>query len=120
MRAMVTGGAGFIGSHIVDRLVRDGADLPLEAALDLEQRGRAQTAARRGCGVRAAAARRRRGRHDPARPRREAARAQYLQGADHARRARCAESFLSLPHTPLPDWAVLKRDIEERRGSDIS
>lgn len=27
MRAMVTGGAGFIGSHIVDRLVRDGADV---------------------------------------------------------------------------------------------
>lgn len=50
---------------------------------------------------------------------REAARAQYLQGADRARRARSAETFLSLPDTPLPDWAVLKREIEERRGSDI-
>ena len=50
---------------------------------------------------------------------REAARAQYLQGEDRARRTRSAESFLSLPDTPLPDWAILKRDIEERRGSDI-
>lgn len=50
---------------------------------------------------------------------REAARAQYLQGGDHVRRARSAQSFLSLPDTPLPDWAVLKRELEERRGSDI-
>ncbi len=50
---------------------------------------------------------------------REAARAQYLGSADGTRRARAAESFLSLPSTPLPDWAVLKQEIEERRGSDI-
>ena len=27
MRAIVTGGAGFIGSHIVDRLVKDGYEV---------------------------------------------------------------------------------------------
>jgi Ribbon-helix-helix protein, copG family len=50
---------------------------------------------------------------------REAARAQYLGSANLARRARSAESFLDLPETPLPDWAILKQEIEERRGSDI-
>jgi hypothetical protein len=48
---------------------------------------------------------------------REAARAQYLDTADRGRRARAAELFLSLPDTPLPDWSILKEEIEERRGS---
>jgi hypothetical protein len=48
---------------------------------------------------------------------REAARAQYLDTADRGRRALAAELFLSLPDTPLPDWSILKEEIEERRGS---
>jgi ribbon-helix-helix CopG family protein len=48
---------------------------------------------------------------------REAARAQYLDTADRARRALAAELFLSLPNAPLHDWGVLKQEIEERRGS---
>jgi hypothetical protein len=50
---------------------------------------------------------------------RDAARAQYLDIADRGRRARGAELFLSLPDAPLPDWHVLKREIEDRRGSDL-
>ena len=50
---------------------------------------------------------------------REAARAQYLESADRARRAGSAQSFLGLPDAPLPDWAVLKQELEERRGSGI-
>jgi hypothetical protein len=49
---------------------------------------------------------------------REAARAQYLSTIDRGVRARAAELFLSLPDVPLPDWNVLKREIEDRRGSD--
>jgi hypothetical protein len=47
---------------------------------------------------------------------RDAARAQYLDVADRGRRARAAERFLGLPETPLPDWRVLKQELEERRG----
>ena len=47
---------------------------------------------------------------------REAARAQYLDVADRSRRALAAETFLSLPDTPLPDWSVLKQELEDRRG----
>jgi Ribbon-helix-helix protein, copG family len=50
---------------------------------------------------------------------RDAARAQYLGAADRDRRARAAEFFLSLPDTPLPPWATLKQEIEDRRGSDL-
>lgn len=50
---------------------------------------------------------------------RDAARAQYLDVADRGRRARAAEFFLSLPDTSLPDWSVLKHEIEDRRGSDL-
>ena len=50
---------------------------------------------------------------------RDAARAQYAGHDDRGRRARAADSFLSLPDTPLPDWAVLKEEIEERRDADI-
>jgi hypothetical protein len=48
---------------------------------------------------------------------REAARAQYLDTADRGRRARAAELFLSLPDAPMPEWSILKQEIEERRGS---
>lgn len=47
---------------------------------------------------------------------RDAARAQYLDVADRGRRARAAELFLSLPEMPLPDWSVLKQELEDRRG----
>lgn len=47
---------------------------------------------------------------------RDAARAQYLDVAARGRRARAAELFLSLPETPLPDWRVLKQELEDRRG----
>jgi hypothetical protein len=50
---------------------------------------------------------------------RDAARAQYLDIADRGRRARAAELFLSLPETPLPEWRVLKLEIEDRRGSAL-
>jgi hypothetical protein len=50
---------------------------------------------------------------------RDAARAQYLDIADRGRRARAAELFLSLPETPLPEWRVLKLEIEGRRGSAL-
>lgn len=50
---------------------------------------------------------------------REAARAQYLSADDRGRRARAAKLFLSLPDTPLPDWSVLKREIEDRRDSAL-
>jgi hypothetical protein len=50
---------------------------------------------------------------------REAARAQYLNVPDRSRRARAAETFLSLPETPLPDLSVLKQEIEDCRGSAL-
>jgi hypothetical protein len=50
---------------------------------------------------------------------RDAARAQYLDIADRGRRTRAAELFLSLPETPLPDWPVLKQELENRRGSAL-
>jgi hypothetical protein len=50
---------------------------------------------------------------------REAARAQYLDIADRGRSARAAELFLSLPDAPLPDWSVLKLEIEDRRGTAL-
>jgi len=50
---------------------------------------------------------------------REAARAQYLNIAARGRKARAAELFLSLPDAPLPDWMVLKQEIEDRRGSHL-
>ena len=50
---------------------------------------------------------------------REAARAQYLKADDGSRRARAAEAFLGLPETPLPEWKLLKRELEERRDPDL-
>lgn len=50
---------------------------------------------------------------------REAARAQYLNADDAGRRARAAELFLGLPDTPLPEWQILKREIEQRREPDL-
>jgi hypothetical protein len=50
---------------------------------------------------------------------REAARAQYLDAADLGRRSRAVELFLSLPDASLPDWNVLKQEIEDRRGSAL-
>lgn len=50
---------------------------------------------------------------------REAARAQYLDTADRRHRARAAALFLSLPDAPLPEWNVLKQEIEDRRGAAL-
>ena len=43
MKTLVTGGAGFIGSHLVDRLVEDGHDV---AVLDDLSKGREENMAR--------------------------------------------------------------------------
>lgn len=51
---------------------------------------------------------------------REAARAQFLAEAERSHRSRAVQQFLSLPDTPLPDWEILEREIEERRGEPFS
>jgi hypothetical protein len=51
---------------------------------------------------------------------REAARAQYLEDVDRSRRSHSVQTFLRLPDASLPDWHVLKREIEERRGQGLS
>jgi len=51
---------------------------------------------------------------------REAAHARFLMDVDRSRRSRSVESFLSLPDAPLPEWKILKQELEERRGKDVS
>jgi len=51
---------------------------------------------------------------------REAARAQFLVDSDRSRRARSVQSFLSLPDVPLPEWDIVKTELEERRGKVVS
>jgi hypothetical protein len=51
---------------------------------------------------------------------REAARAQFLVDVDRSRRSRAAQDFLGLPDAALPDWGVVKRELEERYGEDVS
>lgn len=51
---------------------------------------------------------------------REAARAQFLVDVDRSRRARSVHSFLSLPDAPLPEWEIVKMELEARRGKDVS
>ncbi|HEY1727852.1 MAG TPA: SDR family oxidoreductase [Candidatus Baltobacteraceae bacterium] len=48
MRAIVTGGAGFIGSHLVDRLVADGADVTVIDNLRTGRRSNLDAAIRSG------------------------------------------------------------------------
>ena len=50
---------------------------------------------------------------------REAARKQYLNPIDRERRAAAAKRFVELPQHPLPDWAEVKEELENRRGSDL-
>ena len=50
---------------------------------------------------------------------REAARAQYLQDIDRSRRSRSVQAFLGLPDVALPDWHVVKRELEERHGPRV-
>ena len=50
---------------------------------------------------------------------RDAVRAHYLKADHGSRRARAAELFLGLPDTPLPEWQLLKREIEARREPDL-
>lgn len=47
---------------------------------------------------------------------REATRVQLLHGLERGRRVAAAHAFLDLPDAPLPDWAELKEELEERRG----
>ena len=51
---------------------------------------------------------------------REAARAQYLVDTDRARRAGATQSFLNLPDSVLPDWGIVKKDIEGRHDKNVS
>ncbi len=46
---------------------------------------------------------------------REAARAQFLAPVDGSHRTRAALKFLSLPDAVLPEWDVLKKELENRR-----
>lgn len=51
---------------------------------------------------------------------REAARDRYLSDDERARRSRSVQSFLSLPDAPLPEWKIVKKELEERRGKSFS
>jgi hypothetical protein len=51
---------------------------------------------------------------------REAARAQYLEDVDRSRRSHSVQTFLRLPDVNLPEWHVVKRELEERRGQGLS
>ena len=51
---------------------------------------------------------------------REAARAQYLVDIVRSRRSGATQSFLSLPDSPLPDWRVVKKELEDRHDKSVS
>jgi hypothetical protein len=51
---------------------------------------------------------------------REAARAQYLVDVGCSRRSGAAQSFLSLPDSALPEWAVMKQELEDRHDKNVS
>ena len=51
---------------------------------------------------------------------REAARARYLKDDERSRRSRSVQRFLSLPDASLPEWKVVKQELEERRGKSFS
>jgi len=51
---------------------------------------------------------------------REAARAQYLVDIDGSRRAVATQSFLDLPEAALPDWGIVKRELEARHDKNVS
>jgi hypothetical protein len=51
---------------------------------------------------------------------REAARAQYLVAIDRSRRAGATQSFLNLPDSGLPDWGIVKKELEDRHDKNVS
>ncbi len=51
---------------------------------------------------------------------REAAQAQYLVDVDPSRRSRATQNFLELPDSALPDWEVVKKDLDDRYDKSVS
>jgi hypothetical protein len=51
---------------------------------------------------------------------REAARAQYLVDTDRSRRVGATQNFLNLPDSALPDWGIVKKELEDRHDKNVS
>ena len=51
---------------------------------------------------------------------REAARAQYLVDIDRSRRVGATQSFLNLPDSSLPDWGIVKKELDDRHDKNVS
>ena len=51
---------------------------------------------------------------------REAARAQYLVDTDCSRRVGSTQNFLNLPDSALPEWEIVKKELEDRHDKNVS